>query len=349
MLIFCLTVDPREMPDLKLSIKAVSRKTGLSPHVIRTWEKRYRTVSPVRSGGNQRLYSSEDVEKLSLLKRATEAGHSIGTVATLSVERLRTLVGGDAGSRGAQPILGSFAREGAFDELPLPFRREAAPAATPSYPVEAEDFLKSALQAVTRMDSNSLEQVLDKASMALGQMRLLGELIVPLVEEIGSAWERGDLKISHEHMATAVLRTFLGNVARPIALHPRAPGILITTPAGQIHELGAILVAAAASGLGWKIVYCGPSMPAEEIASAAAQNPVRAVGLSVVHPSDDPTLGQELMRLRRLLPKETVILVGGRASSAYAAQIAAAGAVRVGSLQEFSGILNGLRQAPPAG
>lgn len=337
------------MPDLKLTIKAVARMTGLSPHVIRTWEKRYGTVHPVRSGGNQRLYTSADVEKLQWLKQATEAGHSIGTIAQLPAERLRRLVESEPRSRTAPAPVSSLPT-GRWEE-PAGASSLAAPATPPptgsvSFPVEAAEFLAPAMEAVARMDSASLEGLLDRASMALGQMRLLNEVVVPLVEAIGGAWERGELKVSHEHMATAVLRTFLGNVARPMALHPRAPAILVTTPAGQLHELGAILAAAVASGLGWKVIYCGPSLPAEEIASAALQNSVRAVGLSIVHPSDDPTLGLELVRLRRLLPAETPIVVGGRSAAAYQSQIEAAEAVRVGSLDEFSRVLTRLRQGP---
>jgi methylmalonyl-CoA mutase cobalamin-binding subunit len=154
---------------------------------------------------------------------------------------------------------------------------------------------------------------------------------------------KGQVKVAHEHIATAVLRTFLGNIARPIALHPRAPVLVVTTPAGQLHELGAIIVAAAATGMGWRVVYGGACMPAEEIASMAIQHGARAVGLSVVHPKDDPGLSLELKLLRRLLPSTTRILVGGRASSAYQADIEAVGATRVGSLEDLRSQLNGLR------
>jgi DNA-binding transcriptional MerR regulator/methylmalonyl-CoA mutase cobalamin-binding subunit len=332
------------MPDLKLSIKAVCKQTGLSPHVIRTWEKRYGTVKPVRSGGNQRLYSAGDIERLTLLRQATETGHSIGTIAALTTERLRSLVNG-------VPVMPRNPSVEAASLVLLPasgteFARGASRLPAGIGTVGATDFLTQALEAVSRMDSEALERVLDRASVALGQVRLLGDLIVPLAEELGEAWIRGSLKVANEHVATAVLRTFLGNLSRPFSLHPQAPVLLITTPAGQIHELGALMAAATANGQGWRVLYCGASLPAEEIASAAIQNGVRAVGLSVVHPSDDPVLGGELRRLRRLLPAAVPVLVGGRASVAYQDQIEAAGAIRIASLAEFLGVLNSLRSNP---
>ena len=140
-----------------------------------------------------------------------------------------------------------------------------------------------------------------------------------------------------------MLRTFLGHISRPIALHPQAPVLVVTTPSGQHHELGAIIVAAAANSMGWRVVYGGACLPAEEIASMAIGQGARAVGLSVVHPMDDPSLSLEFQLLRRLLPASIPILVGGRASSAYQSDLDAVGAIRVGNLESLRQQLNRLR------
>ena len=76
-------------------IRVVARRTGLTSHVIRVWEKRYGAVSPLRTPTNRRLYSDRDVERLQLLHRAILAGHSIGQIAQLPNERLRALVAAD--------------------------------------------------------------------------------------------------------------------------------------------------------------------------------------------------------------------------------------------------------------
>lgn len=337
------------------SIRTVARQTGLSPHVIRAWERRYQTVRPARSEGKQRLYSESDIERLILLREATEAGFSIGTIASLPVEALRGLVSGS--SRGG--VTTSSAGRGLASGLGAsgierdPMEAQG-PAAEPSDPdesgsQEAFRFLEAAFQSVLRMDAAGLEGLLERASVAMGQMRLLGGVIVPLVERIGDGWMRGEVKVSQEHVATSVLRTFLGNIARPIALHPRAPVLVVTTPAGQIHELGAIIVAAAATGLGWRVVYGGASLPAEEIAGMAIEQGARAVGLSLVHPTDDPRIALELQLLRRMLPPSTRILVGGRASGSYHSEIHAVGATRVGSLEDLRDELNRLRRDTPGG
>ena len=79
---------PRTSEDAQYRIGAVCRLTGLSPHVLRIWEKRYNVVEPERQANNRRLYSERDLAKLTLLKALVDGGHAIGTIAELSREEL---------------------------------------------------------------------------------------------------------------------------------------------------------------------------------------------------------------------------------------------------------------------
>jgi len=58
-------------------IRYVSQRTGLTPHVIGAWEKRYQAVVPHRSSKNRRLYCEDDDQRLQLLKKITNTGQSI--------------------------------------------------------------------------------------------------------------------------------------------------------------------------------------------------------------------------------------------------------------------------------
>src|SRR3954451_24797954 len=74
-----------------LSIQAAAERTGLSPHVIRAWERRYGAITPERTAGKHRLYSELEIERLALLNRAVRNGHSIGKIASLSTNKLSAL------------------------------------------------------------------------------------------------------------------------------------------------------------------------------------------------------------------------------------------------------------------
>jgi hypothetical protein len=101
--------------DAELEIEAVARRSGLSQHLIRIWERRYAVVRPVRTESNRRLYSEADVVSPALLNRAVRAGHRISDIATLPTSKLEQLVGKDfpnaavsrSKGKGVSPIMSS--------------------------------------------------------------------------------------------------------------------------------------------------------------------------------------------------------------------------------------------------
>ncbi len=295
-----------------LSIQAVAERTGLSPHVIRAWERRYRAIEPERTAGKHRLYSEAEIERLTLLNAAVQRGHSISKVAALPTAELRAMANAQAAP--AAPVAGE-----------APFREEA-------------------LAAVRAFVEASLFAVLQRGLLALGTQGLILRTIGPLAQEIGDLWRTGALTAAHEHFFTAAVKVFLGGLVRPGQSPLHAPCLIVGTPAGQLHELGAVMVSAVAANLGWRSVYLGPNLPAHEIAGAALRNEAAAVALSIVYPEDDPNLAHELTELARLLPARTRILAGGRAAPAYVSTLVRIGALYAERLEEFSLQLDALRR-----
>jgi DNA-binding transcriptional MerR regulator/methylmalonyl-CoA mutase cobalamin-binding subunit len=311
------------MPDLH-PIKVVARRTGLSPHVIRAWEKRYKAVTPKRTPTNRRVYTSEDIERLILLRRASLAGRSIGQTATLPTEELRKLV----------------------DEDELAQSQAPGPSQSLSSRGDNET-MGQALRAIENLDADGLRMALERASMTMSKPALVEQIVSPLLERIGDEWRKGSMRVASEHLASATLRTFLGNLNGAFPVMADSPRLLVTTPAGQLHELGALIAATAAAAEGWHITYLGPSLPAEEIAAAAQNDKSRAIALSIVLP-DDAHLKHELSRLAQLLPDHVALLVGGRAAIHYTDTLKEIGALRLHDLQDFRTTLDSLMGTVPA-
>jgi methylmalonyl-CoA mutase cobalamin-binding domain/chain len=307
------------MSEVQHSIKFAAKKTGLSTHVIRMWEKRYDAVSPNRTDTNRRCFTDEEIERLTLLRCATLAGHSISSVARLPVEQLREL------TRNAPA---------------------AEPAAAASDNTAVAPLIAESVQAIQDHNALRLEQILSKAAVRLGFHGLLERMIAPLAYRVGDLWADGTITAAHEHFASAVIRNFLVKNARPYASSGSGPSLVVATPAGQLHELGAVMVAAAANDMGWRVIYLGTSLPALEIAGAAIRNQARAVALSIVFPGDDPNLPGELENLRSNLPSEIKLIAGGRAAEFYATALEKVGATRTKTLGELYTLLEQLRQRP---
>ena len=184
------------------------------------------------------------------------------------------------------------------------------------------------------MDQVRLEEVLDKAVVELGYSGLIEQLAGPLITAIGEEWHNGTMTAAQEHAATATIRSHIDKHVRLYPVGHNAPTVVITTPAGQIHELGAVLATAAARKVGWNVVYLGASLPAAEIASAVKQCSAEALALSISFPADDRELPSELTLLRSLVGK-LPIFAGGRCAPAYAKALKKTNILHLEGLPDF--------------
>jgi DNA-binding transcriptional MerR regulator len=298
---------------LTYPIRAVAGKSGLSAHTIRAWEKRYGVLAPDRSDTNRRMYKEADIERLVLLRRAVAAGHSIGLIAGLSDEELRHLAG-SSGSKDPEPV-------------------------------STSDYLSQCRTAMLELDAEGFEAALGRGSAVLGIDGLLAEVVVPLLAELDRGWPAGTISISHEHLASVAFRTQLDRIRHSLQAPPNAPRLLVTTPSGQVHEMGALLVAISAGRDNWHVTYLGPNLPAEDIAQSARRTGAQAIALSIVHPAEDASLSVELRRLRATIGNNIPILVGGRAAEAYREVLSEVGATMGQDFGSMREALSALRTA----
>ena len=191
------------------TIGAVARRTGLSVHVLRAWERRYGAVDPLRTEAGGRLYTEADLSKLRLLKRLTEAGHGIGRIAPLTLEELRTIVPVDGENGG---VVG---------------RDSARPGD------EAGAILAHAQEALTAMDGEALRAVLTGAALRLSSREFSEELVIPLLKRTGEMWATERICPAHEHLLSAELSRVLGWVAGSIPVSTGPKSAICPAPGGS--------------------------------------------------------------------------------------------------------------------
>lgn len=298
-------------------IRVAANRSGLSTHVIRMWEKRHNVVTPRRSETGRRLYNDSDVEKLTLLREATELGHSISSLAQASVERLRAII--------------------EVDSHPTADNIENG---------RVQAIVNDSLEAISALNETRLTRNLETATLDLGFVQTLERVVGAIAREMGERWESGTIRSSHEHFATSIIKNFIQSQTRPYSPEPDAPRLVVATPIGQLHELGATMVTGAASAKGWAVTYLGPSLAASEIAAAVRQVNARALAISVVYPGDDNELSAEFRQLRRLVPANLPILFGGRMAARYEDVIHEINGQILSSLVEIYPTLEQIRLEP---
>ena len=259
-------------------MRSVVRLTGLSEHVLRAWESRHGAVVPRRSSRGTRRYSAEDVVRLRLLAAAVAAGHPIREAAPLSNAELSALAARLESAEGSR-----------LDPL---------------------------FAALDRLDGAALERRLGLQLSALGVRPFLETIATPFLHEIGERWARGELSPNEEHAASAALHAVLARAQRSAGA-PGASCLVLATPSGERHELGILMVALCAQEHGVRVVYLGCDLPVEQIAEAAVRVRARAVGLGLVD-LDPAAASREVRALRKKLPSEVELWLGGRGAERLA-------------------------------
>jgi DNA-binding transcriptional MerR regulator len=233
-----------EPVELTYPLRTAARLTGLSPEVLRAWERRYGVVEPIRTAGGTRRYNAEHLERLRLVKAAVDAGARVGQVASLDLEELK--------------------RRSAVTE------------------VKADGHLEEILAALDQFDDETAQRLLSFHLSALGPARFARDVALPLLQEIGERWSKGRMGIAPEHLATGILRSLLGSALQPTASSRLGPRIVFATPTGERHELGLMMAALTALGAGANPLYLGLELPVEDLLAAVEGTNAAALALSLV-------------------------------------------------------------------
>jgi DNA-binding transcriptional MerR regulator/methylmalonyl-CoA mutase cobalamin-binding subunit len=299
-------------------IRFVSHQTGLSAHVIRAWEKRYAAVRPQRTDTNRRLYNQRDVERLTLLRRLSENGQAISSIAHLTEEELRDRL---------------------LDIKNPESGNETRPALRPQSTTPSQ-LLNRCYDAVLKYDRESLEETLMEAHVEFSQPRFMDDFLGPLLKWIGEGWHSGELRVAQEHTATAGIRNVLGNLQLLAKVKPNAPSMVVASPSDEQHELGALMACLVAAAQGWRTVFLGARVPPQEIAAAAKMTSSKLVAISASVSGSSGILRQEINLLANLLPRQTKLIVGGAGALACREQFESANLNVVDNFQEFATLLS---------
>src|SRR5690348_9868740 len=141
-----------------LRIGELSRRVGVSPELLRAWERRYGLLRPTRSQGGFRLYSTADEQRVRRMLALQQQGLSPAVAA-------RTVAG----------------------------EADAADDASAAVPAEA---LRQALaEALDRFDEAAANRAFDRALGTLSLDTLLREIVLDYLTDLGERWSAGQATV----------------------------------------------------------------------------------------------------------------------------------------------------------
>jgi methanogenic corrinoid protein MtbC1 len=140
------------------------------------------------------------------------------------------------------------------------------------------------------------------------------EVIAPALWLVGDLWQRGEISVADEHIATEIsIRVLaLQREAQRVARARRNRRVLLAAPAGELHVVALRMIGNLLSEAGYQIVMIGADVPARALASAASRHRPDVVCLSSTMPGGGDQVLMAIHEVQRERPAVGFV-IGGRA------------------------------------
>ncbi|MDP9220168.1 MAG: cobalamin B12-binding domain-containing protein [Actinomycetota bacterium] len=278
-----------------LRIGELSRRVGVSEHVLRAWESRYGLLRPVRSAGGYRLYSEDDQNR---------------------VRRMQAhLAGGLAAAEAAQAAIADEGRKSIrIDGRVAGGGVDAAQQADAI--ADSADGLRRALD---EMDEPAAQKVLDRLLTDLTVESVLRDIVLPYLHDLGERWEQGVVSVAQEHFASHVIRGRLAGLARGWG-NGRGPRALLACPPDEEHDMALLIFGIVLNRGGWRVEFLGGNTPIHDTLQVTSRTLPSLVVMTAHRPERFAAVVPELSALAELAP---LVLAGVGATAELAQAVGA--------------------------
>jgi MerR family transcriptional regulator, light-induced transcriptional regulator len=234
-------MSPAEQPPLAtgelLSVAAVARRIGVAPATLRTWARRYGIGPSEHEAGSHRKYCPSDLAKLTVMRRLISSGVAPADAA----EQAKTHDG-----------------EVVIEEFTSLCR-------------ECNETIDAIFNASEALDSLFVETMLRNEIAENGIISAWQEVFVPVLIQVGAAWEKSGKGIEVEHMLTEILKRVLRESTSEIVAPVNTRPVLLASVGEELHSLALHALAAALAERGIETHFLGARTPVEAISTMVSR------------------------------------------------------------------------------
>ena len=229
--------QPQSAPEDLLSVSAVARRLGVAPATLRTWARRYGIGPNEHSAGSHRKYCPSDLAKLTVMRRLISSGVAPADAAE------------QAKAHEGEVIIEEFT----------------------SLCRECDETINAIFNAAEALDSLFVETMLRNEISENGIISAWQEVFVPVLIQVGAAWEKSGKGIEVEHMLTEILKRVLRESASEIVAPVNTRPVLLASVGEELHSLALHALAAALAERGIETHFLGARTPVEAISSMVSR------------------------------------------------------------------------------
>ncbi len=142
-------------------------------------------------------------------------------------------------------------------------------------------------------------------------------VVQPAQYRVGQLWQDNQITVAHEHLATAISHLALAHLYPHL---PRARGngkrVVVACVSGELHDLGARVLADLFEMAGFDVRYLGANVPGESLVALTRETRADLLALSVTMPCHLSSLHAVVQQSREALGDQLRLAAGGQALTA---------------------------------
>jgi len=260
----------------KYSIGDLEKLTGIKAHTIRIWEKRYGIINPERTNTNIRYYSVSDLQRLLNISFLNRHGWKISRI-----------------SRMTDPQI--------FQEVTR----------ISNQPGGNEGFIPDLIQAVTDLDEDRFEGILNSSILKLGFEDSFNQVVFPLLEKIGLMWQIGKINACQERFVNNLIRHKLVVASDGMTAQSAGAGnqYLLFLPAGHYDETMLLYANYLLRKHGMQILYLGPSIPLDHLKTLNNKELISHLVIALNKPFTDKESEAYFNQVRLMFPGSLIAVI----------------------------------------
>ena len=265
------------------SIHDLDKLSGIKAHTIRVWERRFRIVTPKRTGTNRRRYDDDDLRKIINISVLRRNGFRISDIAKFSNDEIEAKV--------------SFLSKEVFHH---------------------DTQIDALVMAMVSHNEKAVNDILVRSMMNRGLEETMANIVFPFLTRIGIMWQTGSADIVSEHFISNIFRQkIIASIdsLSPV-LKPERKRIISFLPENELHEIGLLFFNYLIKKMGHESLYLGQSTPLSALVAANInwKADIIITGLMSGFPGvrNDEYLGT----LVKSFPEQKILVFGELAKSA---------------------------------
>jgi len=213
---------------MSYNIDQFSKITGINKLLLRTWENRYKFLSPQRTKTKIRVYSDELLIQGLNTKILLENGYKISVISKKNNKEIENIIiklhEGESVSRNDYLI---------------------------------NQFIKSALKYSTTLFNKTFNECISNFSM----ISLYEKIMLPTFSKVGLFWLSNQINPAQEHFLSEMFKQKIYSQIDGIKKNPGKNTWILFLPPNEYHEIGLLFARFVLLHHGYDVIYLGANVP----------------------------------------------------------------------------------------